>query len=182
MFDALKSHRNRHSRSSEALEYLPLRLSKSVFHLCPSVAKTITTPQPKSTPPHPKSTVDLGCEELIRVENAPLSPLFPGHQRSFNLITTQRLTRANRMRTAAHQKIYSLESRQNQKPSFVAIFPIKPIQGCPNLSKPFFETIFLFPPAWPLHLLSWRIRIRSILSFCQKSVLHFQAQHRAALT
>jgi hypothetical protein len=37
------------------------------------IAKPPAIPQPKSTLPHPKSTVDLGCEELIWVENTLIS-------------------------------------------------------------------------------------------------------------
>jgi hypothetical protein len=36
-----------------------------------------THPHPKSTLAHPKSTVDLGCELLIKVENSLISPLPP---------------------------------------------------------------------------------------------------------
>jgi hypothetical protein len=77
-----------------------LCVSKSVFHLpaapkhceggCASVAPTPhpmtrppTNPKLKSTLPLPESTVDLGCEALIRVENRLVPSPVRGHWRAF---------------------------------------------------------------------------------------------------
>lgn len=65
---------------------------------------------PKSTSPNSKSTVDLGCERLIRVEKAAPTRLFLDIGQSFCLITTRHLKRANRIQTATHQKIYPASS------------------------------------------------------------------------
>ncbi len=51
-----------------------------------------TNPHPKSTLARPKSTVDLGCERLIRVENGLSAPLFHGPRRPFHPTTTQQCT------------------------------------------------------------------------------------------
>ena len=48
----------------------------------------LSNPKPKSTLPHPKSPVDLGCETLIWVENDLVQTLLRGCWRSFCPITT----------------------------------------------------------------------------------------------
>ena len=70
-----------------------------------------TANHPKSTRANPKSTVDLGLAHLIRVENAPPTPLSPVHRHAFSSITMRHLTRTNKNRTAAHQKIYLAAGR-----------------------------------------------------------------------
>jgi hypothetical protein len=60
-------------------------------------------PHPQ-TNPHPKSTVDLGCEGLIRVENGLRSPLLPTGYRP---ISGPKIKESNQNQTATHQKIYS---------------------------------------------------------------------------
>ena len=56
---------------------------------------------------NPKSTVDLGLEQLIRVENALLTSILRDHHHPFSSTMTRHLTRTNGNRTAARQKIYS---------------------------------------------------------------------------
>ncbi len=63
-----------------------------------------TNPHPKSTLAHPKSTVDLRCEGLIRVENGLRSPLLPTGYRP---ISGPKIKESNQNQTAANQKIYS---------------------------------------------------------------------------
>ena len=48
-----------------------------------------SSPPPKSTPPNPKSTVDLGLEPLIWVENTLLTPDSSGQKHSICPITTR---------------------------------------------------------------------------------------------
>ena len=57
---------------------------------CFSHSQTISNP--KSTLNHPKSTVDLECEELIRVDNGLRSPLSPT---SYQLISTPKIKEFN---------------------------------------------------------------------------------------
>ena len=94
--------------------------SKQIFRACQfierpnhSPPKALINPRPKSTLPNPKSTVDLGCELLIRVENALPGPLFPGYRHAFSPTTTGQLTGADRNRTATHQKIYPAPPLKN---------------------------------------------------------------------
>ncbi len=62
-------------------------------------------PHPQ-TNPHPKSTVDLGCEWSIRVENGLRPPLFPSSYHAFRLTTTRESRGANETKAVTHQKIY----------------------------------------------------------------------------
>ena len=62
-----------------------------------------TNPHPKSTLAHPKSTVDLGCEPLIRVENGLRPPLSPT---SYRPKSGPKIRESGQNQTAAYQKIY----------------------------------------------------------------------------
>jgi hypothetical protein len=62
-----------------------------------------TNPHPKSTLAHPKSTVDLGCEGLIRVENGLRPPLSPTYYRPKS---GPKIKESNQNQTATNQKIY----------------------------------------------------------------------------
>ena len=70
--------------------------------------KALINSLPKSTRPNPKSTVDLGCEQLIRVENTLFTFILPDRRHPFSSTMTQHLRRTNGNRTATHQKIYSV--------------------------------------------------------------------------
>jgi hypothetical protein len=59
-------------------------------------------PQPKSTLAHPKSTVDLGCESLIRVENSLISTLL---RTSYRPISTPKIRGLNQTQTVTDRKI-----------------------------------------------------------------------------
>jgi hypothetical protein len=59
---------------------------------------------PKSTLAHPKSTVDLECEPLIRVENGLRAPLL---LTGYRPISGPKIKESNQNQTAANQKIYS---------------------------------------------------------------------------
>jgi len=88
-----------------------------------------THPHPKSTVAHPKSTVDLGCEGLIRVENGlrpPLSPTF------YRPISGPKIRESNQNQTAAHQKIYSASS----------LFLPRPMKSFRSKLAPFFANLF----------------------------------------
>ena len=60
---------------------------------------------PKSTPANPKSTVDLGLEPLIWVENTLQKPLLAVWRHSNCQITTRQLNTENQKRTETNQKI-----------------------------------------------------------------------------
>lgn len=60
---------------------------------------------PKSTPANPKSTVDLGLEPLIWVENASQKPLFGGRRHANCPTTARELNYQNRKHTETNQKI-----------------------------------------------------------------------------
>ena len=73
---------------------------------------------PTNQSAHPKSTVDLGCEELIKVENGFRSPLFPGRHHPFPPTTTPAIQR-------------NQDQNQNRrKPKNIFCFPF-------NSCKPF---------------------------------------------
>jgi hypothetical protein len=61
----------------------------------------------KSTAGSPKSTVDLGIELLIRVENGLQSPVSPAYRHPFRPITTRQWRHANQKQTDADQKIFT---------------------------------------------------------------------------
>ncbi len=63
-----------------------------------------THPHPKSTLTHPKSTVDLGYEPLIKVKNDLRPPLSPTCYRPKS---GPKIKESNQNQTATHQKIYS---------------------------------------------------------------------------
>src|ERR1700722_11668508 len=63
-----------------------------------------TNPRLASTFSHPKSTVDLGCEPLIRVENGLRSPLSPTCYRP---ISGPKIRESNRIQTVTDRKILS---------------------------------------------------------------------------
>jgi hypothetical protein len=60
-----------------------------------------TNPHPKSTLAHPKSTVDLGCELLIRVENGLRPPLSPT---SYRPKSGPKIRESNQNQTVTGQK------------------------------------------------------------------------------
>src|SRR3984957_2417007 len=62
-----------------------------------------TNPRLASTFSHPKSTVDLGCEPLIRVENGLRSPLSPTCYRP---ISGPKIRESNRIQAVTDRKIY----------------------------------------------------------------------------
>jgi len=68
---------------------------------------------PKSTVANPKSTVDLGCEQLIRVENTLLTSILQDHRHPFSSTMTRHLRHTNENRTATHQKIYPAPPLKN---------------------------------------------------------------------
>ena len=70
------------------------------------IAKPLAIPQPKSTLPHPKSTVDLGCEGLIWVENTLISSRLGDPRRAFCPITTESSGDTEQNQTNAGRKIF----------------------------------------------------------------------------
>jgi hypothetical protein len=54
---------------------------------------------PKSTPAHPKSTIDLGLEPLIWVKNGLQTPLLPACRPSFRATMTRELWNAGQIQT-----------------------------------------------------------------------------------
>jgi len=64
-------------------------------------------PNPKSTLPYSKSTVDLGCEELIWVDKDSALPLFRRCRRSFRSIMTGQWKCVGQNPAAAKQKFFS---------------------------------------------------------------------------
>jgi hypothetical protein len=62
-------------------------------------------PAPKSTPGHPKSTVDLREEKLNCGKNGLQTPFLPGLRHSFRLIATRKLWDAGQMQTDTGQKM-----------------------------------------------------------------------------
>ena len=70
-----------------------------------------THPHPKSTLTHPKSTVDLGYEGLIRVKNGLRSPLLPTGYRP---ISGPKIKESNQNQTATNQSSPSINSRPPQ--------------------------------------------------------------------
>ena len=90
-----RSKRFRHSQTP-----LPSRrLRKSYL----DYRKWIANPQ--SNPADTKSTVDLGCEKLIWVDNTPQFPLFPAAHPSFPPIRTRPPGASNRNHAKSNQKI-----------------------------------------------------------------------------
>ena len=66
-----------------------------------------TVANPKSALPLPKSTVDLGCEVLIWVENRSVPPPSRGGWLSFCLIITRSWRRTNRITAVTDEIIFS---------------------------------------------------------------------------
>jgi len=90
-------------------------------------------PHPQ-TNPHPKSTVDLGCEGLIRVENGLRAPLSPTCYRP---ISGPKIKESNQNQTATHQKIYSASP----------LFLPRPTKSFSPKFAPFFTILFYpIPP------------------------------------
>ena len=89
-----------------------------------SINRLQTNPHPKSTFAHPKSTVDLGCEPLIRVENGlrpppsltPYRPISTPKIRGFN--QTQTVTDQKKFITGACTHCRGRATRQNHKLKF----------------------------------------------------------------
>jgi len=82
------------------------KIQNSTLKIQHSLPHPPTHPHPKSTLTNPKSTVDLGCEELIKVDNGLSTPFFPTRCLSFCSIKTRHLRSANQTKTATCQKIY----------------------------------------------------------------------------
>ena len=89
------SKRFRHSQTPLP----PRRLRRS------SIEYRIWLANPQSTPAHTKSTVDLGCETLIWVDNTPKFPLFPVAHTLFPPIRTRPPGASNRNQAKSNQKI-----------------------------------------------------------------------------
>ena len=81
----------------------------SEFGLCPAIPHSMTVtpanPKLKSTAASPKSTIDLGLELLIWVENGLQTPPLWAGWPSFYSITTREWERANQKPTETGQKI-----------------------------------------------------------------------------
>ena len=60
-----------------------------------------TSPHPKSTLAHPKSTLDLDCEGLIKVENGLSTPILP---HCYLPISGPKIRKSNQNQTATSQK------------------------------------------------------------------------------
>ena len=86
-------------------------------------ARYSTSPNPKSTPANPESTVDLGLEPLIWVENTLLTPIFSGAQRSLCPITTRERQRKHQKKTETNQKIYQARCLDLGCAQFANILP-----------------------------------------------------------
>ena len=67
---------------------------------------------PQSTPAHTKSTLDLGCETLIWVDNTPKFPLFPAAHPSFPPIRT-------RPRNTSGQNQAKIKPKNNRTASLI---------------------------------------------------------------
>ena len=95
-----------------------------------------TNPHPKSTLAHPKSTVDLGCEQLIRGENGlrpPLSPTFyrpksgpkiresNQNQTATNQKSGPKIRESNRIQTVTNQKIFIMVAVTQSPSAMVAV-------------------------------------------------------------
>ncbi len=95
-----------------------------------------TNPHPKSTLAHPKSTVDLGCEPLIRVENGLRPPLSPT---SYRPKSGPKIRESGQNQTATDQKNLSclpVDSGCNvrnlfQKPNQRRNFRLRTSNPCP---------------------------------------------------
>jgi hypothetical protein len=94
---------------------LACRVRRDAEHIFPSsrpsrliIVLTLNPPMSnfQSTPPQPKSTVDLGCEKLIRVENTPQTPFSPAPQPPFSPITTRPWNRSGQIQTFSNIKAY----------------------------------------------------------------------------
>jgi hypothetical protein len=64
----------------------------------------LANPQRKSTAPHPKSTLDLGCEPLIRVEKGPANACLSSNACPFHPITTRTEKHAGQKQTDSNRK------------------------------------------------------------------------------
>jgi len=75
-----------------------------------AATKSTHKTQPRFTHPQsnplPKSTVDLGCEQLIWVEKNPIPAPFLKDRHAFCLITTRPSKNTNQIQTVTGQKIY----------------------------------------------------------------------------
>ena len=114
LFGQPLGHRSHLSYPSYAFGFAPLRfpICVSSVPICgsgqPNPKSTLA--YPKSTLPLPESTLDLGCEELIWVENRPVLPFIRGGLSSFHPIMTRVQRHSNRIPATAKRKI-------NLKPS-----------------------------------------------------------------
>jgi hypothetical protein len=79
----------------------------------PHFAHPQTNPLPKSTLAHPKSTVDLGCEELIRVDNGLNSSPSPTRYR---LKSGPKIKKFNQTQTVTGRKILPLVVSHGGRP------------------------------------------------------------------
>ncbi len=112
-----------------------------------------THPHPKSTLAHPKSTVDLGCEGLIRGKNGLRSPLSPT---SYRPKSGPKIKGSNQNQTVTNQKIYSASP----------LFLPRPTKSFRPKLAPFFTILFypippfanLFYPFCPPHFLPGTIK------------------------
>ncbi len=92
-------------RPGGALESIVGYPIRPISPICPiPLHHPQTNPHPKSTLANPKSTVDLGCEPLIRVENGLRPPLSPTCYRP---ISGPKLRESNQNQTVTNQKILS---------------------------------------------------------------------------
>jgi hypothetical protein len=96
-------------------------------------------PHPQ-TNPHPKSTVDLGYEGLIRVENGLRSPLLPTGYRP---ISGPKIKESNQNQTATHQKTYSASPLiPASRSKYLLPFPSTANEEFQVKTRPFFAILF----------------------------------------
>jgi hypothetical protein len=97
-------------------------------------------PHHPQTNPHPKSTVDLGCEGLIWVGNGLRPPLSPT---SYRPISGPKIKESNQNQTATNQKIYSASPLiPASRSKYLLPFPSTANEEFQVKTRPFFAILF----------------------------------------
>ncbi len=99
--------------TANALTANPPKIQNSTLKIQHYFPHQPTHPLPKSTLAHPKSTVDLGCEELIRVDNGLNSSPSPTRYR---LKSGPKIKEFNQTQTVTGRKILPLVVSHGGRP------------------------------------------------------------------
>ncbi len=121
------------------------KIQNSTLKIQHSFPHPQTNPHPKSTVAHHKSTVDLGYEGLIRVENGLRPPLSPTYYRPKS---GPKIKESNQNQTATNQKIYFASLIIPASRSILPPSPSTANEEFQVKTRPFFANLFYPIPAY----------------------------------